>query len=125
MGLRNYLMACPGKNCIQQRHLKRQELSRTNLLTVIIYALMTQYLQESTVKAKCCYMSTGTGRQGAKPVPSSVMFIPLLLPRIPLPLFIASAVCWLCFLGLRKVGARDINAAQKYLLAQSSSSQAL
>lgn len=41
MGLGSYLMACPGKFCTQKRNLKQQKLSRTNILTMIIYLLMT------------------------------------------------------------------------------------
>lgn len=41
MELGSYLIACPGKFCTQMRNLKRQKLSRTNLLTMIIYLLMT------------------------------------------------------------------------------------
>lgn len=80
MGLGSYLIACPGKFCTQKRNLKRQKLSMTNLLTTIIYLLVTQYLQESTIntKVQCCFTSTETGRQGAKQVPSPVMVVPLL-----------------------------------------------
>ena len=41
MGLGSYLTSCPGKFCTQKRNSKRQKLSRTNLLTMIIYLLMT------------------------------------------------------------------------------------
>lgn len=68
-------MACPGKYCTQETNLK---LSRTNLLTLIIYPLMTQYLQESTgdVEVQSCFTSTETGGNGAKPATPPVMDVP-------------------------------------------------
>lgn len=122
MGLGSCLTACPGKYCTRERNLK---LSRTNLLTLVIYPLMTQYLQESTgdVKVQSCFTSTETGRNGVKPLQSWVS-LPF-TPQIPASLFLVSTGSQTCSLGPHKQRGKDINASQRYLLAQSTSSQAL